>query len=163
QLGTRNSELGTRNSELGTQNSERCDVPPLHHLPEPSPPRDRPRSRRRGHVSANFITFRVPSGRLQRRPPSATRPPAPPAPPPPPRRPGAVRRDRIDLEGAAPRRLLVQASARVQSLLQLLAQLEGRLDATAAADFNPHDTPAWNGIRAAVMEALEPFPEASKA
>lgn len=76
--------------------------------------------------------------------------------------PGSVRRDRIELEGADPRRLLVQASARIHTQLQLLAQLDGRLAATEP-EFDASKNRGWIAIRKAVLEALEPFPEACAA
>jgi hypothetical protein len=72
---------------------------------------------------------------------------------------GAVRRDRVEMEAADPRRLLVMASTRMQAQLQLLAQLDGQLD-SLTPEVDALNDPQWIAIRAAIFEALEAFPDA---
>src|SRR5262249_8882412 len=66
----------------------------------------------------------------------------------------------VEVRQADPRRLMVQAAGRLHHQLQLLARLTERLQPQAAAEVDLLEHPDWLRFRSALLEALDPFPEA---
>lgn len=66
--------------------------------------------------------------------------------------------ERGEWKHADPRELILKTAERLQDLLQLVARLIGELDERPTV--NVLVAPEWLGVRAALLEALLPFPEA---
>ena len=82
-------------------------------------------------------------------------------------RTGGIEVEGVDLRGADPRELILKAARRLEAGLQLVARLLGQLPGRAE---QPGPTvnvlvasPEWLTTRAAILAALEPYPEAREA
>jgi hypothetical protein len=85
-------------------------------------------------------------------------------------RPARIEVAGVDLRGADPRELILKAAQRLEAELRLVARLLGQLPGPAEGTAGVRTTvnvlvtsPEWLTTRAAILAALEPYPQAREA